>query len=136
MMDIIKKLEPKNNLDEKRKIFSSQSLIAIMVPLLLEQVFTTLVGLVDTLMVSYAGEAAVSGVSLINQLAFLFIFVLSALAGGGGIVISQYIGKKDKNSADKAAGQFVVVSFIFGILITLICLLFRKPILSSLFGAI
>ena len=54
MMDIIKKLEPKNNLDEKRKIFSSQSLIAIMVPLLLEQVFTTLVGLVDTLMVSYA----------------------------------------------------------------------------------
>ena len=136
MMDIIKKLEPKNNLEEERKIFSSQSLIAIMVPLLLEQVFTTLVGLVDTLMVSYAGEAAVSGVSLINQLAFLFIFVLSALAGGGGIVISQYIGKKDKNSADKAAGQFVVVSFFFGILITLICLLFRKPILSSLFGAI
>ena len=88
-MDIIKKLEPKNSIDERRKIFSSQSLVALMVPLLLEQVFTTLVGLVDTLMVSYAGEAAVSGVSLINQLAFLFIFVLSALAGGGGIVISQ-----------------------------------------------
>ena len=135
-MDIIKKLEPKNNLDEKRKIFSSQSLIAIMVPLLLEQVFTTLVGLVDTLMVSYAGEAAVSGVSLINQLAFLFIFVLSALAGGGGIVISQYIGKKDKNSADKATGQFVVVSFVFGLLIMAICLFFRKPLISSLFGSV
>ncbi len=135
-MDIIKKLEPKNNLDEKRKCFSSSFLLAIIIPLLLEQVFTTLVGLVDTLMVSYVGEAAVSGVSLINQLAFLFIFVLSALAGGGGIVISQYLGKKDKKSADKTAGQFVIVSFIFGLLIMAICLLFRKPILSSLFGAI
>ena len=135
-MDIIKKLEPKNSIDERRKIFSSQSLVALMVPLLLEQVFTTLVGLVDTLMVSYAGEAAVSGVSLINQLAFLFIFVLSALAGGGGIVISQYLGRKDKDSADNAAGQFVVVSFIFGLLIMAVCLIFRRQILSSLFGSI
>ena len=99
-MDIIKKLEPKNNLDENRKPFSSQALLAILIPSLMEQVFTTLVGLVDTAMVSYAGEAAVSGVSLINQLAFLFIFVLSALAGGGGIVVSQYLGKKDGESAN------------------------------------
>ena len=135
-MDIIKKLEPKNNLDENRKPFSSQALLAILIPSLMEQVFTTLVGLVDTAMVSYAGEAAVSGVSLINQLAFLFIFVLSALAGGGGIVVSQYLGKKDGESANKVAGQFVMVSFVFGLLIMAICLLFRKPILSFLFGSI
>ena len=54
-MDIIKKLEPKNNLDENRKPFSSQALLAILIPSLMEQVFTTLVGLVDTAMVSYAG---------------------------------------------------------------------------------
>lgn len=79
-MGFIERLEPRNNLEKERKIFSSSNLIAILIPSLAEQFFTTLVGLVDTLMVSYAGEAAVGGVSLVNQLAFLFIFVLSALS--------------------------------------------------------
>ena len=116
-MGFIERLEPRNNLEKERKIFSSSNLIAILIPSLAEQFFTTLVGLVDTLMVSYAGEAAVGGVSLVNQLAFLFIFVLSALSGGGGIVVSQYLGRNDKENADKAAGQFFLVSFFFGLLI-------------------
>ena len=135
-MGFIERLEPRNNLEKERKIFSSSNLIAILIPSLAEQFFTTLVGLVDTLMVSYAGEAAVGGVSLVNQLAFLFIFVLSALSGGGGIVVSQYLGRNDKENADKAAGQFFLVSFFFGLLIMAICLLFRINILSSLFGSI
>ena len=69
-------------------------LIHLIVPLLVEQFLVMLVGIFDTLMISYAGEAAVSGVSLVNMFITIFLYVFIALASGGSVVISQYIGKK------------------------------------------
>ena len=135
-MDIIKKLEPESSLARERRKFSSADLRAIIIPSLTDQFFTSIVGLTDTLMISYIGEAAVGGVSLVNQLAFLFIFVLSALGGGGGIVVSQSIGRGDREKAGKAAGQFLVVALSFGLMIMAICLLWKRSILSFFFGSI
>ena len=54
-------------MDEQMELFSNKALKEMIVPLFLEQLLIMLVGLADTLVVSYAGEAAVSGVSLVNQ---------------------------------------------------------------------
>lgn len=67
----------------------------LITPIIVEQFLALLVGIADTLMVSYAGEAAVSGVSLVNQLNNIFIMIFSALASGGAVIASQYIGRKD-----------------------------------------
>ena len=69
----------------------------MIVPLLLEQFLVMLVGLADTLVVSYAGEAAVSGVSLVNQFNTIFIYLFTALASGGAVVISQFLGRADQD---------------------------------------
>lgn len=87
--------EPARTIPDERKIFSNHDLKILIVPLFLEQLLEVLVGVADTFMVSYAGEAAVSGVSLVNMFNTVFIYLFSALAAGGAVVVSQYIGSRD-----------------------------------------
>ena len=87
-------------MEQQEDLFSNRTLAAMIIPLFLEQLLVMLVGLADTLTVSYAGEAAVSGVSLVNQFNTIFIYLFTALASGGAVVISQYIGKRDTEAAD------------------------------------
>lgn len=92
-------VEPKQTLPKERQRFGNRGLFALILPILVEQLLTMLVGIADTLMVSYAGEAAVSGVSLVNQLNNVFIFVFGAVASGGAVVKPVYRqggpGKRD-----------------------------------------
>ena len=75
-------------------LFSGKDLRKLIVPLMFEQLLAVLVGLVDTLMVSQSGEAAVAGVALVDNINRLIIQVMSALATGGAVVCSQYVGKE------------------------------------------
>ena len=86
-------------MEDKQRLFTGTDLRKMIIPLFLEQLLVMLVGIADTLVVSYAGKAAVSGVSLVNQFNTIFIFLFTALASGGAIVISQYIGRKDLENA-------------------------------------
>ena len=74
-------------------MFTNKDLKNLIAPLFLEQLLVLLVGIADTFIVSYAGEAAVSGVSLVNSFSTIFIYLFTALASGGAVVISQYIGR-------------------------------------------
>ena len=94
---LLKWVEPRQVLPKERQRFENRGLFALILPILVEQLLTMLVGIADTLMVSYAGEAAVSGVSLVNQLNNVFIFVFGAVASGGAVVASQYIGGFDRD---------------------------------------
>lgn len=129
-------LEPKLNLPKERQIFSNQALKKLIIPLLIEQLLLLLVGMIDTLMISYAGEAAVSGVSLVNQINSIFIAVFTALASGGAVVISQYIGRKDRKNGVLSANQLLLLSIFISFSITICILLFCKPILGMLFGKV
>lgn len=95
-----------------------------------------LVGIADTLMVSYAGEAAVSGVSLVNQLNNVFIFVFGAVASGGAVVASQFIGRKDKENGIAAASQLLMVTILISAFLMVISILLRSQLLSVLFGRV
>ena len=85
------------------ELFSKSDLRKLIVPLILEQVLAMLVGLCDTVMVSNVGEAAVSGVSLVDMLNQLAITVFAALATGGAVIASQYIGHKNQKKACESA---------------------------------
>ncbi|MDD7739784.1 MAG: MATE family efflux transporter [Lachnospiraceae bacterium] len=108
----------------------------MIVPLLLEQFLLMLVGLSDTFIVSYAGEAAVSGVSLVNSFNTVFLYLFTALASGGCVVVSQYIGSGEKEAASKAVSQLLMVSTVFSILITAVVLIFNQKLILAVFGKV
>jgi len=115
-------------------MFNRKDLTRLLIPLIIEQVLGATVGLADTLMVSNVGEAAVSGVSLVDSVNLLLINVFSALATGGTIVASQYLGRNDRENANKAANQLVLVTSALSAAIMALCLLLRRPLLNLLFG--
>ena len=132
-MSIFKKTDTIPNSD---LLFSNKDLIKIMIPLILRQVLNVTVGTADSMMVAYAGEAAVSGVSLINTLDTMLIIFFTALVGGGSVIISQTLGKKDPQAANEAAKQLLYTTTIVATLLTITVLIFRRPLLSLLFGNI
>ena len=117
-------------------LYSNQSLRRMLLPLVIEQVLVMLVGMVDTVMVSDAGEAAVSGVALVDMVNYLIITVMAALTTGGAVLISQYLGSEQPEQAAFSAGQLVRISGLFSLVIAAVCLVFRQSILRLLFGAV
>ena len=83
------------------RMFTNKDLRAMIIPLFIEQFLLLLVGMADTFVVSFVGDAAVSGVSLVNSFNTVAIFLFSALASGGAVIISQYIGSKDNEQAGR-----------------------------------
>lgn len=106
---------------QETEAFSGRDLRNMILPLFLEQLLVMLVGMADTLVVSYAGEAAVSGVSLVNQFNTIFIYLFTALASGGAVVISQYIGRGAMEDAGESAGQLLLFSTGFPFLFRCLC---------------
>ena len=129
-------IEPKEQIPSERKIFSNKDLKKLIVPLFFEQLLAVLVGVADTFMVSYAGEAAVSGVSLVNMFNTVFIFLFSALAAGGAVVVSQYIGSRDQEKGCLSSGQLMMISVVFSVAVTVLVLIFNRPLLRLLFGEV
>ncbi len=117
-------------------MFTNKALKSLIIPLVIEQVLVMLVGMVDTMMVSHAGEAAISGVALVDMLDYLIITIFSALAAGGAVVVSQYLGSKQTDEANTSAGQLTLLSGLMSVLIMFICLAFHRGILNLLFGKI
>lgn len=117
-------------------MFSNQALKKLLIPLVIEQILAMLVGMTDTLMVSSAGEAAVSGVALVDMVNFLMITILTAVATGGAVIVSQYLGSRQSENAEKSAGQLVMISAAISLAIMAICLLFCRQLLQLLFGTV
>ena len=117
-------------------MFSNKQLKDMILPLVMEQFLLILVGLADTVVVSYAGEAAVSGVSLVNSFNTIFIYLFTALASGGAVVVSQYIGRKDMKMASRSASQLLMAATVFAVVISIPILIWKVPLLSFLFGKV
>lgn len=117
-------------------MFTTKYLYKLIVPLIIEQILAVTVGIVDTIMISVAGEAAVSGVSLVDMINVLIINIFAALATGGAVISSQFLGQKNKNKACESAGQLLIITFIISISIMSIVLVFKNGLLRLFFGAI
>lgn len=118
------------------KMFSKKQLIVLMLPLVAEQFLAFLVGLIDSLMVASVGEVAVSAVSLVDTINMLIIALLSAMATGGAVVISQYMGRNDIENANTSAKQLIYAMMIVTLLITSLSVIFNRPLLGMLFGSV
>lgn len=120
----------------ENRLFSKKDLRKLIIPLILEQTLAITVGMADTMMISSAGEAAVSGVSLVDMFNNLIISVLAALATGGAVVTSQCIGAGRREEARRSARQLVFTEAAITIGISVLVLLFHRQILGLFFGQI
>lgn len=117
-------------------LFSNRALAALVLPLILEQTLALTVGMADTMMVSSVGEAGVSGVSLMDMVNNLIFSVLAALATGGTVVVSQYLGANRLADARDTSKQVVLTVFSAASVLALLIALFRKGLIGLLFGSI
>lgn len=121
---------------EAKKLFSKEDLKKLIIPLLFEQALAITVGMADTVMISSVGEAAVSGVSLVDMFNNLIISILSALATGGAVVTSQFIGAGRQKEACRSAKQLIYTAALITILISAVVLICNHGIISLFFGRI
>lgn len=121
---------------KEQHLFTNRMLRNLLIPIILEQLLAALMGTVDTMMVSNVGSAAISAVSLVDSINVLVIQAFSALAAGGAIVCSQYMGQGNKEMANKAARQVLFIIAAISLGVTSVCLIFRVPLLRFIFGQV
>lgn len=126
----------KQKQDRSHYLFSNRELANLIGPLVIEQLLAVLVGMADSIMVANVGEAAVSGVSLVDNIMILIINIFAALATGGAVVAGQYIGRKDEKSACKAATQLVWFVSLSAVAIMILVYFGKDIILNQVFGHI
>ena len=109
---------------------------SLLIPVVLEQLLNSIMGTADTMMVSNVGSAAISAVSLVDSINVLVIQAFSALAAGGAIICAQYIGQRNKEKANESARQVLFIITAISAAVSLICLVFQKPLLRLIFGSV
>lgn len=124
----------KKNFDENKLLFSNRDLKTLLIPLMLEQLLNCLMGMMDSIMVSNVGSAAISAVSLVDSINVLVIQVFAALTAGGAIICSQYLGQKDIKACNRAARQLLLTMLVISVVLTVLCVAFRYPLLRLIFG--
>lgn len=115
-------------------LFSRRDLVKITLPLIIQQVLSVMVGMINSIMVSAAGEEAVSGVSLINTLDILLMLFFTALVTGGSVVVSQFLGKENMDLVQASVKQLLYSSTLVAMVVSVLAVSFRIPLLNLLFG--
>ena len=126
----------KSKIDYGNLLFPRRALWMLLIPLIIEQMLNSLMGMVDTLMVSRVGAEAISAVSLVDSINNLVLQVFAAMAAGAAIICSQYLGRKDEKGCNDAAKQIVLTVVVISSVIMFIGVGFRKPLLHLIFGSV
>ena len=117
-------------------LYSNQDLKKLIIPLVFEQLLALLVGLADTLMLASVGEAAVSGVSLVDTINILIINIFTAFGTGGAVIAGHYLGKKNEENARKAGWQILLFSVVSSLAVTAVFILFHNGLLQLIIGKV
>ena len=123
-------------MEQQQHMFSNRMICSLLIPVVLEQLLNSIMGTADTMMVSNVGSAAISAVSLVDSINVLVIQAFSALAAGGAIICAQYIGQRNKEKANESARQVLFIITAISVAVSLICLVFQKPLLRLIFGSV
>ena len=131
-----KRLYDNSQINKDELLYPPKAMMALLIPIVVEQMLNSLMGMVDTMMVSNVGSEAISAVSLVDSINNLVIQVFSAMAAGAAIICSQYLGGKDREGCNRAARQVVLTVLVISLGVMLLGLSLRKPLLRLIFGQI
>lgn len=135
-MELLIKRKEEQEIDRSHYLFTNKALMLLIIPLIVEQLLAVLVGMADSIMIASVGEAAVSGVSLVDNIMVLIFNIFAALATGGAVVAGQYLGQKREKDACKAANQLIWFVTLTAVGIMILVYLGKGLILNRVFGHI
>ncbi len=130
------KLYDKKQIDWNNLLFDNRALFLLLLPIIIEQLLNSLMGMVDTMMVSTVGSEAISAVSLVDSVNNLVIQIFSAMASGAAIICSQYIGSGNEQESNKAARQVALTVLVIALAIMGFCILGGERLLRFIFGTV
>src|SRR4051794_36185909 len=121
------------------KYFTGESIdykkiFAIILPLFVDQAFLILMSFLNTAMISSAGVAAVSAVSMVDSLNIFLIGIFIAVSTGGTVIVAQYKGSGNNELVSNTATQAISAVTLLSILLSVLIIIFNEPILNLLFG--
>lgn len=130
------KIYNKEKISWDKLLFDNKSLMYLLIPIVIEQLLNSFMGMIDTMMVSTVGSVAISAVSLVDSVNNLIVQLFSAMANGAAIVCAQYIGSGDRKASNQAARQVVLTISAISVSLMIIGVIFRLPLLSLIFGQV
>ncbi len=104
-------------------------LIAVAAPLVLQQLITTSVQLVDNIMVGKLGESAIGSVSIVNQLYFVVILITFGAMGGAGVFSAQYFGSKNFGKLKQTFRFKILIGLLIAVVSFIVFSLFGENLL-------
>lgn len=116
-------------------LFTYKKIFMMLIPLILDQFFINIIGLVTTAMISSSSQESVSAVSMINPLSLIIWAVFSAISVGGTVVVAQYKGSGNEAKIKDAAGQVMLATFLVAIVSCVILVGFSDVLVNRMFGA-
>lgn len=122
--------------EDKRMLFTDRQLRKLIFPLVIEQILNVAMGMADTIMVASCGEAAVSGISLVDSFSILLIGLFGAMAAGGSVVVAQFIGRGDKGQVAEASNQLFLSVTALSVALMLFSVALNRQIISVVFGSL
>lgn len=123
-------------IDSKPPLFTNRSLFNMTLPVALDALLALVAGLLDSAMVSSSGEAAVSGISLVDSINVMFVVLFTGLGVGGAVVTTQYIGSRNYAQARASANHLVYLSAGVATAIMVVLLCFVPQMLELVYGSI
>lgn len=123
-------------MEKENRMFADTDLRRLILPLVVEQFLAVTIGMADTMMVASCGEAAVSGISLVDTISTLLIGLFGAMASGGAVVAAQYVGKKNREMVGKSSNQLFLAVGSISILFMVVALAGNGPLLRLIYGNI
>lgn len=130
------KLYDRTKIDWNNLLFDKKQLFWLILPIVIEQLLNSLMGMVDTMMVSTVGSAAISAVALVDSINNLVIQIFSAMAAGAAIICSQFIGSGDNEGSSQTARQVVLTVSVIAVSVSAVCLLGGERLLLLIFGSV
>ncbi|MDU4861510.1 MAG: MATE family efflux transporter [Terrisporobacter othiniensis] len=115
-------------LDKENKIFY-KTLLTLCIPIIIQNLLSTLINMVDTIMVGGLGEVSVAAIGIANQYFFLYNMALSGIIGGAGLFIAQFFGKNDKANIRKITALGALSAITLGIIFGTLAILSPKFII-------
>ena len=116
-------------LDMENKKFY-KTLITLCIPIIIQNLLSNLINMIDTVMVGGLGEVSVASIGIANQYFFLYNMALSGIIGGAGLFIAQFYGKNDKENIRKITALSVISSVVLGIGFLLVAIFSPKFIIN------
>lgn len=112
-----------------------KDVLSVAIPIIGEQTFVMLLGVVNTMMAGHIGAEAVSAIGMVDSINNMFIAFFAALSVGATVVVSQYIGKCDNNKANETIKQGLVSGVLISLIITILMWFFREVLINSFYGS-